>query len=169
MKRAKWLAVQADTSVSGLLTSYLARSVEEHDNYAAAGVRPLARRRVRFPVGAVGNAYAWSREEHEREFVDSHVIVYAHDRSPKSASEQAKALELRERLWLQGNGCISVQVLQECFVTVTRKLVRSLNVDQADALLEDLTAWRVHAPNAADVLAAVRIHREYVISFPGLE
>ncbi|MDA8198008.1 MAG: PIN domain-containing protein [Thermaerobacter sp.] len=100
----------------------------------------------------------------EREFVDSNVIVYAHDRSPKSASEQAKARELMERLWLQGNGCVSVQVLQECFVTVTRKLVRPLDVDQAYALLEDLTAWRVHSPNAEDVLAAVRIHREHVIS-----
>ncbi len=100
----------------------------------------------------------------EREFVDSNVIVYAHDRSPQAASEQAKALELMERLWLHGNGCVSVQVLQECFVTVTRKLVRPLDVDQAYALLEDLAAWRVHAPRAEDVLAAVRIHREHVIS-----
>lgn len=95
----------------------------------------------------------------EHEFVDSNVIVHAQDRSPQSASEHAKALELMERLWLQGNGCVSVQVLQECFVTVTRKLVV-----EAYALLEALTAWRVHSPKAADVLAAVRIHREYVIS-----
>lgn len=68
LKRAKWLAVQADTSLSGLLTSYLEQIAEEHDHYAAARVRALARLRVGFPVGAVGNAYAWSREElHERE------------------------------------------------------------------------------------------------------
>ncbi|MDA8198009.1 MAG: CopG family transcriptional regulator [Thermaerobacter sp.] len=68
LKRAKWLAVQGDTSVSGLLTSYLERIVEEHDNYAAARVRALARLHAGFPVGVVGNSYAWSREElHERE------------------------------------------------------------------------------------------------------
>ena len=68
LKRAKSLAVQGDTSASGLLTSYLERIVEEHDNYAAAPRRALARLHVGFPVGAVGNFYAWSREElHERE------------------------------------------------------------------------------------------------------
>ena len=68
LRRAKWIAVQGNTSVSGLLASYLERIVEEHDNYAAARPRALARRHVGFPVGAVGNSYAWSREElHERE------------------------------------------------------------------------------------------------------
>ena len=96
--------------------------------------------------------------------MDSKVIVYTHDRHPKAAVEQAKAQDLLERLWTEGHGCVSVQVLQECFVTVTRKLARPLDANEAYALLEDLAAWRVHAPNAEDVLAAVRLHRQHMSS-----
>lgn len=69
-----------------------------------------------------------------------------------------------DRLWADGDGCISVQVLHECFVTATRKLARPLSADEAYELLQDLSAWRAHTPNAANVLAAVRIPRDNEVS-----
>ena len=67
LKRAKWLAVEGDTSVSRLLAAYLERIVEERDNYAAARRRAVARLHRGFPVGDRANSYAWSRDElHDR-------------------------------------------------------------------------------------------------------
>ena len=58
--------------------------------------------------------------EAAREFVDANVLVYAFD--PSAKPKQAAAAGLLERLWESGTGCLSVQVLQEFFVTVTRKV-----------------------------------------------
>ena len=84
---------------------------------------------------------------------------------PEVAAERARAQALIERLWAPGSGCLSVQVLQECFNTVTRKLSTPLNADQAYRLVQNYAAWTVHAPDPSDVLAVIRIHREHGISF----
>ena len=63
------------------------------------------------------------------EFVAANVLVYAFDASAKA--KQAAAKQLIERLWDSGTGCLSVQVLQEFFVTVTRKVAKPLPVDEA--------------------------------------
>jgi len=53
-------------------------------------------------------------------FVDSSVLIYAHDRDAGSKRELAGTL--CSRLWSEQTGVLSIQVLQEFFVTVTRKL-----------------------------------------------
>ena len=60
-------------------------------------------------------------ESLEREFVDTNVLVYAHDAS--AGKKQAIARDLIRQLWDSGTGCLSVQVLQEFFVTITRRSV----------------------------------------------
>jgi predicted nucleic acid-binding protein len=57
-------------------------------------------------------------------FVDTNVLVYAHDDSAGAKRDQARLLV--EQLWDSREGCLSVQVLQEFFVTVTRKIARPL-------------------------------------------
>ncbi len=58
-------------------------------------------------------------------FVDTNVLVYAHDRS--AGTKHARARALLEELWDGRDGCLSVQVLQEFFVAVTRKVPRPLD------------------------------------------
>lgn len=96
-------------------------------------------------------------------FVDSNVLIYAHDRSAGSKHEAAKALI--EGLWEDRAGCLSVQVLQEFFVNVTRKVRSPLGVAEAQQVISDLSYWKVHRPDAFDVLAAIDIHRRTQISF----
>jgi predicted nucleic acid-binding protein len=98
-----------------------------------------------------------------RQFVDSNVLVYAHDASAHEKQHRARALI--EALWAGGNGCLSVQVLQEFFVTVTRKVPRPLDSRQAARVVEALSRWRVHAPQPDDVLAAISLHERRRISF----
>jgi predicted nucleic acid-binding protein len=99
----------------------------------------------------------------QREFVDASVLVYAFDASagPKRRAAQA----LLERLWESNTGCVSVQVLQEFFVTVTKKVATPLPVDETTSRIRELTAWRVFAPTADDVLAAIGLHAQAKIGF----
>jgi predicted nucleic acid-binding protein len=53
-------------------------------------------------------------------FLDSNILVYAQDAG--SADKQRRSRELIARLADSGEGVISTQVIQEFFVSVTRKL-----------------------------------------------
>lgn len=97
------------------------------------------------------------------EFVDANVLVYAFDAS--AASKHAAAQALIARLWESGTGCLSVQVLQEFFVTVTRKVAKPLSVDEAADRVRELSAWKIFAPGADDVLAAIAIQQQSHLSF----
>jgi predicted nucleic acid-binding protein len=96
-------------------------------------------------------------------FVDTNVLVYAHDIDAGDKHEQARAL-IRE-LWESGRGCLSIQVLQEFFVTATRSIPTPLDIDEAAAAVEDFAQWTLHAPAPADVIDAIAIHRRFDISF----
>ncbi|KUK09992.1 MAG: hypothetical protein XD50_1736 [Clostridia bacterium 41_269] len=99
----------------------------------------------------------------DRQFVDTNVLVYAHDTSAGEKHSRAKALVAE--LWQSGSGCLSVQVLQEFYVTVTQKVRKPLAPETAAQIIEYLSNWCVHVPDTGDVLEAIRIHQRYAISF----
>jgi len=98
-----------------------------------------------------------------REFVDANILVYAFDTSagPKHAAARA----LLERLWRDEAGSLSVQVLQEFFVTVTKKVPHPLSADAAAAHVRAFSAWAVFSPTADDVLSAITLQQRAKISF----
>jgi predicted nucleic acid-binding protein len=98
-----------------------------------------------------------------RQFVDTNVLVYAHDVTAGDKNRRARAL--LEELWDTREGCVSVQVLQEFFVTTTFKIPKPLDVPTATQIIADLARWHVHAPAAPDVLAAIDIHQRTGASF----
>ena len=98
-----------------------------------------------------------------REFVDTNVLVYAFDSS--AGIKQKAAKTLLERVWQTGTGCLSVQVLQEFFVTVTRRVARPLSVDEAADRIREFAAWRVFSPTVTDVLAAIDLQKQARLSF----
>jgi predicted nucleic acid-binding protein len=98
-----------------------------------------------------------------REFVDANVLVYAFDSS--AVRKQQTARQLLERLWNSGSGCVSVQVLQEFFVAVTKKVPNPLPVDEARARIREFAAWTVFTPTAGDIVAAIDLHTESKIGF----
>ena len=101
--------------------------------------------------------------EPARDFVDANILVYAFDAS--AGKKRMAAEQLLARLWETGTGCLSVQVLQEFFVTVTRKVAQPLSVDEAADRIRELTTWKVFAPTADDVLAAIALHKQANVSF----
>ena len=93
-------------------------------------------------------------------FVDTNVIVYAHDRMDDAKRERARAL--LENLALDGGLTVSTQVLQETYNALIRKLL----VDPSKALfaVEKLAASRVVGSNADFVLDALRLSQRFQLS-----
>ena len=96
-----------------------------------------------------------------RSFFDTNVLLYADDRAAPAKQSRALALVAEHRR--AGTGVVSMQVLQEYFVSVTRKL----RVDAAIARrkVELLAEFDVAAPEVADILAAIDLHRLHGFSF----
>ena len=58
----------------------------------------------------------------DRCFLDTNLLVYAHDRG--SGEKHERARDLVERLWIDGTGVLSTQVLQELYANICRKAKR---------------------------------------------
>ena len=99
----------------------------------------------------------------DRHFVDTSILVYAHDASAGGKHQQAK--RLLERLWASGQGCLSLQVLQEFYVTITRKVPRPVDPADARLMVLNLSRWMVHAPTVDDVLGAIDAQTRLGLSF----
>lgn len=93
------------------------------------------------------------------EFVDTNILIYAHDAA--SPAKRAVALELIGRLSAGRNGRLSTQVLLEFFAT-SRKI--GLQRAVAAEIVEDLTSWPVYAPTVEDVSVAVGFSIRQTIS-----
>jgi len=96
-----------------------------------------------------------------RSFFDTNILIYADDKA--APAKQRKALDLVAEHRRARTGVVSLQVLQEYFVAVTRKL----RVDAAIARrkVELLAEFDVAVPEVADILAAIDLHRLHGFSF----
>jgi predicted nucleic acid-binding protein len=97
----------------------------------------------------------------DRSFLDTNVLVYTDDRA--DLKKHRRALELVAEHRTAGTGVVSLQVLQEYFVTITRKL--RVDVQVARRKVELLAEFDVARPEVGDVLASIDLHRLYGLSF----
>ncbi|MGA3349664.1 MAG: PIN domain-containing protein [Candidatus Sulfotelmatobacter sp.] len=95
-------------------------------------------------------------------FVDTNVLIYGHDVDAKGKHEVAKSV-LRE-LWSQRTGVLSMQVLQEFYVNVTRKITTPLPKDVARLVVNSYSIWCTET-TPAEIAAAFRIEDESRIGF----
>ena len=72
-------------------------------------------------------------------FVDTNVLVYAHDRS--EARRQPLAQALLEELWASRTGRLSTQVLQEFYAVATRKFNPPMSRSEARELVALYASW----------------------------
>lgn len=98
-----------------------------------------------------------------RSFVDTNILVYAHDASAGVKHERAKALV--EDLWRSRGGAVSTQVLQELSVSVRKKAAHPLDLRATRDLVSDYLAWHVVVNDGNAVLAALDIEERYKVSF----
>jgi predicted nucleic acid-binding protein len=96
-----------------------------------------------------------------RSFFDTNVLIYADDKA--APAKQRRAVELVAEHRRAGTGVVSMQVLQEYFVAVTRKL----HVDSriARRKVELLAEFDVAAPDVTDITSAIDLHLLHGFSF----
>jgi predicted nucleic acid-binding protein len=96
-----------------------------------------------------------------RSFFDTNILVYADDDDAPAKQRLARDLIYAHRR--EGTGVVSLQVLQEYFVTVTRKL--KFDPRNARRKVELLAELDVAVPQLPDILAAIDLHRLHGFSF----
>lgn len=102
-------------------------------------------------------------DENARHFIDTNILVYAYDKSAGTKHEQAESI--LQSLWEARNGCLSIQVLQEFYVTATQKIIQPLSTAQASQIVMDLGVWHIHKPDVEDVLGAIQVQKRFILSF----
>jgi predicted nucleic acid-binding protein len=96
-------------------------------------------------------------------FVDTNILVYAHDRSAGVKHQRARTLI--EELWNAGTGVLSTQVLQELCINLRRKAANPLPVEEVRRLIREYSTWEVVTNTPASVLGALEIETRYKTSF----
>jgi predicted nucleic acid-binding protein len=99
----------------------------------------------------------------DKYFVDTNILIYAHDRSTGVKHERAR--ELVERLWTSGQGVLSTQVLQELCVNLRRKVARPLAADEIRRLIYDYMSWEIVINSPDAVIQALEFEARYKTSF----
>lgn len=95
-------------------------------------------------------------------FVDTNVLIYAHDTDAPAKRQIAN--RLLDELWEERTGVLSVQVLQEFYINVTRKIARPLAKVAARQVVNAYATWAVGV-TPAEVANAFRIEDEARIGF----
>ena len=96
-------------------------------------------------------------------FVDTNVLVYAHDATMGAKHERAR--EVIEELWYSAKGVLSTQVLQEFCINVRRKVKHPLSLPDTRRVVEDYLTWEVVVNDGASIVRAIEIEERYHVSF----
>lgn len=95
-------------------------------------------------------------------FFDTNVLVYLFDSA--SPEKQGRARDVFSERAQRDEVVLSTQVLQEFYVTVTRKLAPPLSADEAERLVRDFAAFPVVSTDAPLVGAAIALSRRHQLS-----
>lgn len=96
-------------------------------------------------------------------FIDTNVLVYAHDTD--AGARHAAAKTLLAELWDNRNGSLSTQVLQEFYAVVTRKFKPPMPRAKARAIVAAYGEWCDVATEPQLIVAASRLEEEHRLSF----
>lgn len=99
----------------------------------------------------------------DRYFVDTNILMYAHDSAAGEKHDKAKALV--EALWETRAGVVSTQVLQELAVNLRRKAKKPLDAKATRELVSDYLSWQIVVNDGGSILEALDLEARYRISF----
>jgi predicted nucleic acid-binding protein len=96
-------------------------------------------------------------------FVDTNVLVYGEDRDAKGKHQIAR--DLIVQLWDDHEGVLSIQVLQEFYVNVTRKLKKPLSIAKAREIVDEYLTWTVVENTGMLLTQAIALQQRAQLSF----
>jgi len=98
-----------------------------------------------------------------RAFVDTNILVYAHDTG--CGAKHGRAKSLVSDLWQERSGVINTQVLQELYVNLRRIAKKPMLQAEAKQVLADYLTWEVVVNDGESILGALELEERYKISF----
>jgi predicted nucleic acid-binding protein len=99
----------------------------------------------------------------DKYFVDTNILMYAHDTSAGAKHERAKSLIAE--LWRDRTGVVSTQVLQELSVNLQRKAGHPLDAKATREIIADYLTWQVVVNGGESILDALDLEARYQVSF----
>lgn len=99
----------------------------------------------------------------DKAFLDTNILLYAHDAS--KGSKHKRALTLVDSLWNSGAGVLSTQVLQEFCFSLRRRVDPPLSFEETRERIENYLSWEIVVNTGRSVLVALEIEERYKISF----
>lgn len=101
--------------------------------------------------------------DQELVFVDTDILVYAHDSG--SPSRQQIAQTVLKELWDNRSGALSTQVLQEFYAVVTRRLTPPMSRADARRIVADYGVWCTVDTDPLLIVSASRLEEEHSLAF----
>jgi len=98
-----------------------------------------------------------------RVFVDTNILIYAHDN--EAGLKQERASQILGELWQAKKGVMSTQVLQEFYVNVTRKIPTPLKRATARDIIRQYSAWPIVEPDVDMIIFASEMEERHTLSF----
>ncbi len=99
----------------------------------------------------------------EKIFIDTNILVYAHDN--QAGEKQIRAARLVENCWHNQSGVLSLQVLQETYVTLTQKIKKPLPSRTAKSLIQKYGHWEIVLLDVDNLINAIDLQKKHQLSF----
>lgn len=96
-------------------------------------------------------------------FVDTNVLVYAHDKSEPVKQQLAQAALLE--LWSSRSGVLSTQILQEFYSVATSKLKPPMRPAEAREVVSLYSEWPMVLVEPSLIITASLLQEEHQLSF----
>lgn len=96
-------------------------------------------------------------------FVDTNVFVYRFDET--EPDKQRRAERWHEHLWRERTGRLSVQVLEELYASLTRKLDHPMDPAEARTAVRSLLAWDPVAVDSHTIEGAWLLEDRFSLSW----
>ncbi len=96
-------------------------------------------------------------------FIDTNILVYAHDLDAGIKHETAN--KTVSDLWEKKSAVISTQVLQEFYVTLSKKIPKPLSGNTVRGIIKSYLSWEIIVNEPKLILQASEIEESYKISF----
>ncbi len=99
----------------------------------------------------------------DKVFLDANILVYAHDKD--AGEKHSIAVEIVKDLWEKRAGVLSNQVLQEFYVSVTKKILKPIAKSEAREIIRAYICWSISELTPMSIIRATEIEEKHRISF----
>lgn len=96
-------------------------------------------------------------------FIDTNILIYAHDLD--AGKKHNIAVEIIKDIWEGRSGVISTQVLQEFYINMTRKILKTISPMEVREIIRSYMSWEIIENSPMSIIRASEIEEKYRISF----